>query len=52
MIEWFKNLSNAEKIAIVIPVGLAAIGGLFAFFKWLVIKEKDPDLALAIIEWN
>ncbi len=50
MIEWFKNLSDTEKIAIVVPVGLAAVGGLFALFKWLFGKKKDPDLALAIID--
>ena len=42
MIEWFKNLSDAEKIAVVVPVGLAAIGGLFALFKWLFSKEDGP----------
>ena len=35
MLEWFNNLSDANKIAIVIPVGLAVIAGLFAWFKWL-----------------
>jgi len=50
MIEWFKNLSDTEKIAIVVPVGLAAVGGLFALLKWLFGKKKDPDLALAIID--
>jgi len=33
MIKWFKNLSDANKIAIVVPVGLAVIGGLFGLFK-------------------
>jgi len=42
MLEWFRNLSDANKIAIVIPVGLAAIGGLFALFKWLFRKTDAP----------
>jgi len=49
-VEWFKNLSDAEKIAIIVPVGLAAVGGLFALCKWLFRNKKDPDLALVIID--
>ena len=36
----------------VVDVGLAVIGGLFALFKWLFRKKKDPDLALKIIDDN
>jgi tetratricopeptide (TPR) repeat protein len=44
---------TAEKIAvaaIVVPVGLALISGLFVLCKWLFRRRKDPDLALAIID--
>ena len=50
MWEWFRNLGDANKIAIIIPVGLAIFGGLFGFFKWLFKKKKDPDKALEIID--
>jgi tetratricopeptide (TPR) repeat protein len=43
IIEWFKNLDDTNKIAIVIPVGLAAIGGLFVLFKWLFSKKDGPS---------
>jgi len=33
MIEWFKNLNDAEKIAIVVPVIVAVIGGLLGLLK-------------------
>jgi tetratricopeptide (TPR) repeat protein len=42
MLKWFKNLSDANKIAIVIPVALAAIAGLFGLFKWLSPKKDAP----------
>jgi hypothetical protein len=41
IIEWFKNLDDTNKIAIVVPVGLAAIGGLFALIKCLLRKKND-----------
>jgi len=41
MIEWFRNLSDANKIAIAVPVGIAVIGGLFGLFKWL-FRKKSP----------
>ena len=41
MIEWFKNLTDTNKIAVVVPVGLAVIGGLFTLLKWLC-RRKDP----------
>ncbi|MGD0573049.1 MAG: tetratricopeptide repeat protein [Sedimentisphaerales bacterium] len=44
IIEWFKNLDDTNKIAIVVPVGLAAIGGLFALFKWLFSKKDDSPV--------
>jgi len=50
MMGWFNDLSNAEKIAIVVPVGLAVIGGLFVLCKGLFRKKNDPDLALKIID--
>ena len=46
MIEWFKNLSNAEKIAvvaIVVPVCLAVIVGLFGLLEWPLGKEDGPE---------
>ena len=46
MIEWFKNLSEGWQTAIfgaVVAVGLAVIGGLFAFFKWLFRKKDGPS---------
>ena len=42
MVEWFNNLTDANKIAIVVPVGLAAICGLFGLFKWLLGKQNGP----------
>ena len=33
MVEWFKNLNDAEKIAIVVPVIVAVIGGLLGLLK-------------------
>jgi len=53
MVESFKNLSEGWQTAIFgagAALALAVIGGLFALFKWLVRKKKDPDLALAIID--
>jgi len=53
MVEWFNNLSEGWQTAIfgaAVAVGLAVIGGLFALFKWLFGKRKDPDLALEIID--
>jgi len=50
MMEWFKNRSDAEKIAIIVPVGIAVIGGLFALCKVLFGKKKGPDLVLGIID--
>jgi len=44
MIEWFKNLSDVWKIAVVTPVGFTAIGGLFALFKWLFSKKDATTL--------
>ncbi|MHC4676409.1 MAG: tetratricopeptide repeat protein, partial [Planctomycetota bacterium] len=44
MIEWFKNLGDAEKIAIVVPVGLALIGGLFALLKWIFGKSDGNNV--------
>lgn len=44
MIEWFKNLSNADKIAcvsIAVTIILAAIGGVFVLFKWLFRKKTN-----------
>jgi len=38
MVEWFKNLSDANKIAIVVPLGIAVIGLL----KWLFGKKAGP----------
>ena len=43
MIEWFKGLSDGNKIAVVVPVGLAVIGGLFGLFKWLFRKTGDSS---------
>jgi hypothetical protein len=37
-VEWFNNLTDANKIAIVVPIGIALIGGLFGLFKWLYKK--------------
>jgi tetratricopeptide (TPR) repeat protein len=51
-IEWFNNLSNADKIAIVVPVGLAFLGVLFAFLKWLFSKKTDPPIKQRSIEQN
>jgi len=42
MIEWFKNLTDANKIAIVVPIALAVIGGLIGLFKWLFRKKDGP----------
>ena len=42
MIEWFKNLTDANKIAIVVPVAVAVIGGLIGLFKWLFRKKDTP----------
>jgi len=53
MVEWFKNLSEGWQTAIFgggVAVALAVIGGLFALFKWVFGKKKDPDLALEIID--
>ncbi|MBA7674855.1 hypothetical protein ES703_83080 [subsurface metagenome] len=50
MIEWFKNLTDANKIAIVVPIAVVVIGGLIGLFKWLFGKKKDPDFALEIID--
>jgi len=60
MVEWFNNLTDANKIAIVVPVGLAAIGVLFALFKWLfsksakqkTIKQKGQGNTAIIFEEN
>ena len=30
MIEWFKNLTDSNKIAIVVPIAIAVIGGLIS----------------------
>ena len=43
MIEWFDSLTNAEKIAIVVPISLAAIGGLFGLLKWFFRKKDAPS---------
>jgi len=43
MIEWFKNLTNANKIAIIVPITLALIGGLFGLSKLLFLKKDDPS---------
>ena len=44
MIEWFKNLSTAEKIGIVVPVGSAVIAGLCGLLiKWLLGKKGGPE---------
>jgi len=45
MLEWFKNLSEGWQTAIFgagLTVALAAIGGLFALFKWLSGKNDGP----------
>jgi tetratricopeptide (TPR) repeat protein len=42
MIGWFKNLSDANKIAIIIPVGLAVIGGAFSLLKLFTGPEPPP----------
>jgi len=38
MIEWFENLTDSDKISIVIPIGIVIISGLFVLFKWLYKK--------------
>lgn len=43
MVEWFKNLSDANKIAIVVPVVLVVIGGLFGLSQWPLGKEDGPE---------
>ena len=46
MIEWFNDLSNAEKIAVIailVPVSLAVVKGLFVLFKWLFRKKNPPS---------
>ena len=52
IIEWFKNLDDTNKIAIVVPVGLAAIGGLFVLFKWLFSKKNDSPAQQKTIKQN
>lgn len=32
MVEWLNNLTNANKSAIVGPIGLAVIGGIIKYF--------------------
>ncbi len=49
MVEWFNNLSDANKIAIIVPVGLAVIVGLFKLCKWLLGKNNGPALEGVII---
>ena len=49
MVEWFNNLTDANKIAIVVPVGLALLAGLFGLFKWLSGKKDGPAPQGAII---
>ena len=40
MVEWFNNLSDGNKIAIVIPVGIAGIGAIIGLFKWFFSKSQ------------
>jgi hypothetical protein len=45
MIDWFMNLSDTDKIAIVVPVAIVVIGGLFTLlFKCLFRKKDDPQI--------
>ena len=39
MVEWFNNLTDANKIAIVVPIGLAVIGGIIKYF-WPTNEAK------------
>jgi hypothetical protein len=32
MVEWFDNLGDTDKIAIVVPIGLAVIGEIIEYF--------------------
>ena len=43
MIEWFNNLSDANKIAIVIPGATAVISGLFGLVIWLFAKKGKSE---------
>jgi len=43
MIEWFINLSDTNKIAIVVPIVVAVIMGLFGLFKLLFGKKGAPS---------
>jgi len=42
MVEWFNNLTDANKIAIVVPVVIAVIAGLVGLSKWLLGKKDGP----------
>jgi hypothetical protein len=42
MIKWFKNLTDANKIAIVVPIAVVVIGGLIGLFKWQFRKKDGP----------
>ena len=61
MIEWFKNLNDAEKIAIVVPVIVAVIGGLLGLLKAFgkgkssstqkkTFQQKGSDIVAANID--
>jgi len=48
MVEWFRNLSDANKIAIVVPVGIAVIGGLVGLLKWLFARVCVRTWCIAV----
>ncbi len=50
MVEWFKNLSDANKIAIVVPVSIAVLVGLFGSLKWLLRKESRTGVDTEVVK--
>ena len=50
MIEWFENLSDTNKIAIVVPVGIAVLAGLFRLLKLLSRKESHTGIDTEVVK--
>lgn len=46
MLEWFINLNDSDKIAIVVPVSLAIGGGIICFFVRLFRREDSSTRQL------